>query len=492
MKLNQLLEGLDCRVLQGDSDREISGVCYDSRKVRPGDLFVCLAGARSDGHAFAAQAVAAGAAALAVEHPVEGLPQGVSVVQFPDTRLALALLSAAWFGHPARKLPVIGITGTKGKTSTACMVAAILRRAGHKVALIGTIGTWIGEDFTPTDNTTPESYLVQQTLAQAVAEGCDWAVMEVSSQAMKLSRVAGIPFACGVFTNLSPDHIGPGEHENFEEYLACKAALFRQCSFGIFNGEDPYVGQMMAQAACESEQFGACPGSHWRAEEVRRVRQGGRLEVAFHLSGILEGEVTVGLPGDFSVHNALAALAVGHRCGVDFSTMAAALAEVTVKGRLEPVPVPGEYALYLDYAHNAFSLEALLTTLRAYEPGRLICLFGCGGNRDPHRRTEMGRASGRLADISVVTSDNPRFENPLDIMEPIIRAVLEEKGVALAIADRRQAMDFCLSFAQAGDIVVFAGKGHEDYVEIEGKKYPFDERVVIRELLEKRAKNGQK
>lgn len=479
MKLSTLLASLSCQRLQGPLDREISSLCYQSQTAGPGSMFVCLPGANADGHSFARQAVAQGAAALIVERPVEGAG-GATVLQVENSRAALALLSAVWFGHPARELTTIGITGTKGKTTTACAVAQMLQRAGRKTALIGTLGFFLGEEFTPTQNTTPESYVLQECLRRAVDAGCGYAVMEVSSQALKYHRTDGIFFDCGVFTNLSPDHIGQGEHPDFQDYLRSKALLFRQCRLGIVNGEDPHVQAVLEGHICQVEVFGSAPESLYRAEDVRPTSRGGDLGVRYHLTGRLEGEVYVRMPGRFTVSNSLAAIAVCSHLGVPMPVMQAALAQTRVKGRLERVETPGDFSVYLDYAHNAYSLEALLTTLREYNPPHLYCLFGCGGGKDRHRRREMGRVSGKYADYTVLTTDNPRFEDPRDIIQECLQGVLESGGVGVAIEDREQAVAFCLSHAGPGDIIVMAGKGQEDYQDVKGAKYPFDERGIIR------------
>ncbi|MDE6837053.1 MAG: UDP-N-acetylmuramoyl-L-alanyl-D-glutamate--2,6-diaminopimelate ligase, partial [Acutalibacter sp.] len=377
-----------------------------------------------------------------------------------------------------------GITGTKGKTTTAYMIRSILEAAGYKTGIIGTVGAAVGEEAVPLPNTTPISYEVQKHLRRMADMGCRYVVMEVSSVGLKDSRVYGLPFAAGVFTNFSEDHIGGVEHKDMEEYLACKAMLFSMCPVGVVNADDPSVEKLLAHSTCRVYRYGMGAAGDLRGENCRHLNLPGLLGVAFTVAGDLSFTAQVGVPGRFNAYNALAAIACCHQLGIPVEAMKQGLLSVRVKGRVEPVPVPGNYTLLLDYAHNAVSMESLLTTLREYKPRRLICLFGAGGNRPKVRRYEMGEASGRLADLSVITADNSRFENVLDIIEDIKVGMKKTEGQYIEIPDRREAIRWCLEHAQEGDVIVLAGKGHEDYQEIEGVKYPFDERVVIRELLD--------
>ncbi len=484
MKLSVLLEKLEYECLQGSADTEVSQVVYDSRKVSEGCLFICIEGANFDGHDFAAAAAEAGAAALLVSKKVEKLPENVTVIRVEDTRYAMAFVSAAWFGHPAEKLKVIGVTGTKGKTTTTYLVKSILENAGFKVGLVGTIETIIGDEVIPASNTTPESYVLQESFAKMAEKGLDAVVMEVSSQALMQHRTQGFVFDYGIFTNLEPDHIGPNEHASFEEYMACKGLLFKQCLVGIVNGDDEHTARVVEGHTCQLETFGLHPDCMLRAENPRLVHTPGELGVDFHVAGLYDFEVEVATPGLFSVYNALCAIAICRHFGVDTETIQKALKEAKVKGRIEKVKISDKFTLLIDYAHNAMSLESLLTTLREYHPKRLVCLFGCGGNRSRQRRFEMGEVSGRLADLTIITSDNPRFEEPQAIIEDIKTGFAKTGGEYVEICDRREAIAYAISQAKEGDLIVLAGKGHEDYQEIRGKKYPMDERVIIRELLE--------
>ena len=484
MKLTDLLEKLDYKCTQGSVDIEITDVIYDSRKVTNGCLFICIEGTNFDGHAFAADVVAAGAKVLVVSKPVEVPPErDVTIIEVNNTRYAMAFVSAAWFGHPAEKLKVIGVTGTKGKTTTTYLVKSILENAGYRVGLVGTIEVIIGDTHIHADNTTPESYLLQEYFAKMAEAGLDAVVMEVSSQALMLHRTQGFVFDYGIFTNLEPDHIGVGEHASFEDYMACKALLFRQCLVGIVNGDDSHLQQVTQGHTCELESFGRGENCMLRAEDIQLVKTPGELGVQFHVTGLMDMEAHVKAPGRFSVYNALTAIAICRHFQVKDEDIQRALLAAKVKGRIEMVKVSDHFTLLIDYAHNAMALESLLTTLREYGPGRLVCLFGCGGNRSRQRRFEMGEISGNLADLTIITSDNPRFEEPQAIIDDIKAGLAKTKGKYVEICDRREAIGYAISHGQEGDIIVLAGKGHEDYQEIKGVKYPMDERVLIQELL---------
>lgn len=482
MKLTQLLERLEYEVIQGNDEIEVRELINDSRKVREGSVFVCISGAVVDGHEFVGDVAAKGAAAVIVEKDVEA-PEDMTVIRVPDTRYALALMSAAYFGYPADKMKIIGITGTKGKTTTTYMIRSILEGVGHKVGLIGTIEAIIGDEAIPAANTTPESYTIHQYFARMAEAGCDCVVMEVSSQGLMLHRTAGIPFEIGIFTNLGRDHIGPNEHADFEDYKRCKGLLFQQCRLGIANVDDPYFGDVFAKATCTTETFGFSEKADLRATDTHLVSRPGYLGVAYHVSGLMDFDVEIDIPGKFSVYNSLTAIAVCRHFQVPADKIQKALKMANVKGRIEMVKVSDEFTLMIDYAHNAMSLESLLTTLKEYQPARLVCLFGCGGNRSKDRRYEMGEVSGRLADLTIITSDNPRFEDPQAIIDDIKTGIGRTDGKYVEICDRKEAIRYAIEHGQPGDVIVLAGKGHEDYQEIKGVKYPMDERVLISEIL---------
>lgn len=482
-RLEELLKGLDIIKITGDTRVEVSDIVNDSRKVTDHSLFFCISGAAFDGHNFAREVVEKGAKVLVVEKEV-GEFEGVTVVMVENSRYAMALISAAFYDHPAKELKVIGITGTKGKTTTTYMVKSILENAGHKVGLIGTIEVIIGEKRIKANNTTPESMAVQQYFREMVEAGCDMVVMEVSSQGLMLHRTAGFTFEIGIFTNLEPDHIGPNEHESFEQYMECKGLLFKQCRYGIANIDDEHFEGVMKNATCKLQTFGFSEKADLRAEQVELLKTPGYLGIKYQTKGLVEMDVEIDVPGKFSVYNSLTAIAICLHFGVSKENMLSALKEAKVKGRIEMVKVSDKFTLMIDYAHNAMSLESLLTTLKEYEPKRLVCLFGCGGNRSKLRRYEMGEISGKFADLTIITSDNPRNENPQDIIDDIKIGIGKTNGKFVEIIDRKEAIAYAIHNGEEGDVIVLAGKGHEDYQEIQGKKYPMDERVIIQEILQ--------
>lgn len=482
MTIEQIAQQLDYELLAGDGSQEITALVYDSRKIVPGCMFVCIKGAAFDGHTCIEEAAQKQAAAVVVEQNT-AVPAGIAVLKVPDTRLALAKLSAAWFHHPASQLVTIGITGTKGKTTTTYMIKSILESTGRKVGLIGTIEAVIGEEHIPAANTTPESYVIQQYFRRMADAGCDTCVMEVSSQGLMMHRVAGFTFDIGIFTNIEPDHIGPNEHASFEDYLNCKGMLFRQCKTGIVNADDAHMANVIKGHTCTIETYGFSEQADLRAQDVHLIHRPGYLGVSYHAAGLCDIDVEIDVPGKFSVYNSLTAVAVCRHFNVPAENMKQALKQAKVKGRIEMVKVSDDYTLMIDYAHNAMSLQSLLTTLREYEPGRLVCLFGCGGNRSKIRRYEMGEVSGRLADLTIITSDNPRDEEPQAIIDDIKQGMAKTDGKYVEIIDRKEAIRYAIENGRPGDVIVLAGKGHEDYQEIRGKKYHMDERELIADIL---------
>ena len=489
MKLTSLLERLEYEVRQGSDEIEVTELVNDSRKVTEGSVFVCISGAAFDGHKFVAQAAELGAAAVVVEKDVE-VPENLTVIKFDNTRLALAEMSAAYFGYPAEELTTIGITGTKGKTTTTYMIRAVLEHAGQKTGLIGTIETIIGDERIPSVNTTPESYIVQESFRKMADAGLKNVVMEVSSQALMLHRTSGFEFDYGIFTNLAEDHIGENEHKDMDDYIHCKSLLFKQCKQGIVNGDDDYVERIIKDHTCAIETYGMKDTNDVYAENITRIQEPGYLGVAYDLKGKQEYNVHVDIPGDFTVYNSLAAISLCRHMGIVKEDVLSALNTIQVKGRLEIIKTPGDYTLMIDYAHNAMALKSILETLKEYNPNRLVCLFGCGGNRSKERRFEMGEVSGKLADFTIITSDNPRFEDPEAIIEDIKTGISKTDGKYISITDRKEAIRYAIEHGEPGDIIVLAGKGHEDYQEIKGVKHPMDERVLIAEVLKELAEKN--
>ena len=491
MKLSKICEEIEYTLLQGSLETEVRDIIYDSRKIAPETMFVCMVGAVTDGHKYIPDAVEKGASVIVVERDEEAaqIPDTITVLKVESARLALALMSAALFDHPARKLVTIGLTGTKGKTTTTYMIKKVLEMAGKKVGLIGTIGAMIGEEHLPSKNTTPESYELHRMFAAMVEAGCEYVVMEVSSQGLKLDRTAGILFDYGIFTNLSPDHIGPAEHASFEEYMECKSLLFRQCKIGVVNADDEHVDGILKGHTCEVKTFSAEREADLMASDIGFINEDGKLGMHFKVSGCMDCEAKVHIPGRFSVYNALTAIAICRHFKVSEADICKALLAARVKGRIEMVKGSNEFTLMIDYAHNEMSLRNLLETLRKFEPARLIVIFGCGGNRSVLRRYQMGETAGRLADFTIITSDNPRWEDPERIMDQIedgLRGAVcaGEKPSYIKIADRRAAVEYAVSMAEKRDIIVLAGKGHESYQEIKGIRYPLDDRKIVQEALD--------
>lgn len=477
-QLKELLEQVDFQLVQGDLTQEITDVVYDSRKAKAGCVFVCMVGAVSDGHRFLDEVIQKGAVAVIVEKEVE-VPAGITVVYVKNAREALAYMSAAYFEYPCKKMVSIGITGTKGKSTVSHMIRETLERAGKRVGIIGTIGAFINGKELETQNTTPQSYELHRFFHMMVEEGCEYMVMEVSSQGLKLDRTAGIEFDYGVFTNLSPDHIGKGEHADFAEYLSCKALLFRQCKAGIGNIDDEHFSEVFKNATCRVVTFGTDARADLRASHIEHVSNGGDLSMEFDADGIMKGTIIVGLPGRFNIYNAMCATAVCVELGISKEIILHALEHVKVRGRVEPMDVGEDFSVLIDYAHNEISARSVLTTLREYKPNRIISIFGCGGCRSRERRYTMGEAIGELSELSIITADNPRTENVLDIIEDIKLGMHRSGGKYVAIPDRQEAVTYAISQAEKGDMIILLGKGHEDYQEINGVKYHYGEREAV-------------
>lgn len=484
MKLKNLLENTEHYFIN-ELNPEITDIIYDSRKVKDGTVFVCLKGYTSDGHRYAKSAVESGAVALVISDDLDfDVPKNISVVKTPDTRLALALMSVEFFEHPAEKLKTVAITGTKGKTTTTAMIAEIFEQAGIKTGTIGTLGVVYDGKTVKTENTTPESYEIQKSMRDMINAGCKAMVIEASSIGLKHNRLAGITFDVGIFTNFSDDHIGGVEHKDMEEYLFCKSLLFRQCRFAAANIDDESWQAITKDASSPVLKFGFSELADLRAKNDHLLSDNGFIGVHFETEGLKTLALDVGTPGKFNVYNALSAISAVSFFDIPDNAIINGLKVAKVKGRVEPVKVPGNYTLLIDYAHNALSMENVLTTLRQYNPNRLITMFGAGGNRPKVRRYEMGETSGRLSDLSVITEDNSRFEDVMDIIEDIKTGINKTDGKYVVVPNRKDAIRYCIENAQDGDIIVLAGKGHEDYQEIKGVKYHMDERELIAEILE--------
>lgn len=480
MLLRELVKSLQIKSVQGSLDIEIDSVAYDSRKTKQDTLFVCIEGTVADGHKYISDAIENGTKAFLVQKHVE-VPEGITVVEIDDTRYGLACVADAFFGHPSQKLNLVGITGTKGKTTTSYMVKSIFQAANHKIGLIGTVANLIGDEILYATRTTPESFDLQSFFNDMVEKKVDSAVIEVSSQGLELHRVAKCDFDIGVFTNFSRDHIGPKEHATLEEYFNAKAKLFSMCKQAVINIDSDYGKKMAALAKCKVYTYGINEDADIKATDIVKET----TYTSFRLTSPW-GNTTIktNLQGTFNIYNALAA--IGSCClipGITLEHVKKGLMNVNVPGRMESVPTDGNYSVIIDYAHTPDSLEKVLSTVKEFAKGRVVSLFGCGGDRDTGKRPQMGEISGNIADFSILTSDNPRTEQPEKIINDIEAGITKTSGKYIKITDRRQAIKYALENAVDGDIIVLAGKGHETYQQFKDKTIHFDEREVVDELL---------
>ncbi len=483
MKLSEILKDIEILSATAALDMEIGGVSYDSRRTEKGDLFVAVKGFESDGHRFIPTAMEKGAAAVLCEDaPTDGTPY----IQIADCRRGLAIASRNFFGDPAASMTVVGITGTSGKTSSSYLIKHLLESAlGAKVGLIGTNGHMIGEEFLPSAYTTPESYELHKLFRRMADEGCSHVVMEVSSHSLALERVAGIRFDTALYTNLSQDHLD--FHKTMEEYAAAKKKIFSMCSAACVNADDAWAAYMTEGASCPVLRFSAeRADADLYAGDIALSAEGVRFTASYRGE---RAETSLGIPGLFSVHNALGVIAVGLSLGLPLADCAAALRDAKgVKGRLERVPTDGDYTVLIDYSHKPDALENVLRTLRPLTRGRLIVLFGCGGDRDRLKRPIMGRIAEELADLCIVTSDNPRTEDPETIIDEILAGMSGDPERILRICDRAEAIRTALDKARGGDVILLAGKGHEDYQIVGHEKHHMDEREIVADYLRIRGK----
>lgn len=494
--LKSLMEGLEYNIICGSETTAITSVVYDSRKAAAGSLFVCVRGFVSDGHRYITQALDKGACAILIQEDQDILTvpelcekasvNNAAVLSAIDTRRGLAHASAAFFSHPSEKLNLLGITGTKGKTTTSYMVRDIFEKAGRVTGLIGTVSNIVAGEVRQAERTTPESYDLQQLLNEMVQKNSDSCVMEVSSQGLMLDRSYGCRFTVGAFTNLYHDHIGEHEHANMQEYMEAKLLLFDQSETGVINADADSFDKIIdyAKKRCPVFTYGIDNSCSVRAVQIHKDIQNGKIGTSFTLTSPWYNEsVFIAMPGKFNVYNALCAISMAGVCGIPFDAVREGLAGVSVPGRLQMVPHTGSFTVLVDYAHNAASLENLLATLREYCTGRLITLFGCGGDRAKSRRYEMGEVSGKLSDLTIITSDNPRSENPMDIIADILQGFAKTDGRYMLEPDRKAAISLALSLAQKDDFVIIAGKGHENYQIFGDKTIHFDDVETAAEQL---------
>lgn len=478
MKLSEILDGVS---VQGtfNPETEISDIVYNSAKAKDGVMFVCLCGFSVDGHDFAVDAYKKGCRVFLCQKQIS-LPTDADVILCSDTRQALAFCSCNFFRHPSKEIAVIGITGTKGKTTTAHIVKSALCSAGIKCGIIGTVGAGYDDVTLPTVNTTPESYETQKMLRIMADAGCRAAAIEVSSLGLKFHRVDGMRFAVGIFTNLSPDHIGKNEHDSFEEYAWWKKQLFALCDNAVVNLDDDFCGEILDFCRCNTVTYGKNKNADYRLTYTEKIKNGSSLGVSFTIEkNSVKRKYTIGLPGEINAHNAAAAVATADILGANDDGIKKGLESVYVKGRCEIVPAGTDYTIVIDYAHNGVSLKSIIQTLAEYDHNRIIALYGSVGGRTQLRRQELGEVSGEMCDLTVITSDDPDFEDPEKIMDDIAAAIEKKGGKYVKIADRAQAIRYAMSIAKKGDILILAGKGHEEFMKINGKKVPFSERKEI-------------
>lgn len=488
MELKEILVGIEGLKVKGSLEINVSKIESSSYNIKEGDMFVAIDGFEQNGHEYIGEAIKKGAKVIMAQadkltrEMVKDLPADVTFVLAPDTRHAISICACNYYKNPSKKLKLIGVTGTKGKTTTTFMIKSLLEKQGFKVGLIGTICTYIGEkNLGDNDRTTPESLELQELLSKMVEEKCEYAVMEVSSQSLKLGRVDGCQFEIGIFTNFSKDHISAKEHSSMEDYFESKVKLFKMCKYAYINADDIYANKLLRLVPnCNFTTYGIDNPANLLAKDITVTNSYVDFKVKL---GERNERVKAGIPGRFSVYNSLAAISVALKYGVSSQNIQETLLNIRVPGRSELVDNDKELTIMIDYAHTPESLESILTTVRTYTQGKVICVFGCGGDRDPGKRPMMGNIAATLADHTIITSDNPRTEKPEEIVEQIEAGAKKTKGSYEKIVDRKQAISKAIHMAHKKDIVVIAGKGHELTQEIKGKKYPFDEREVIREIL---------
>ena len=483
MKLSEILKNIDFECNNFNGELLINDVVFDSRKAAQDTIFVCIPGFSRDGHDFAREVYEKGTRVFVVERNVD-LPEDAIVLKCKSSRKFLAVASSNLFGNPSSKLNTIAITGTKGKTSISFMLKAIYESAGHKVGVIGSTGVYIGDAFFETVNSTPESYLLHKYYADMVDAGCDTAIIEATSQGFKLDRTYGIHFNSAIFSNLSPDHIGENEHKDFDEYLNCKKMLFSQCDRMIVNYDTEHFEKIIENESCPIFTVSEGKTTDFRFGNSKFTTDKKSLKTEFSFYENNKSHVIdLNTPGHFSVSNAALAIALARKDGIDYDAITCGLKKAFVKGRMEIVPTETPYTVIIDFAHNEFSVKNLFDTIKLYNPKRIISVFGCGGNRSKLRRYGMGEVIGANSDLSIITSDNSRFEKVEDIIDDILIGMHKTNGNYVIYPKRREAIKEALREAREGDVILLIGKGLEMYEEIEGVQYPFDERAVVYESL---------
>ncbi len=488
MELKKILSGIEGLKAKGELDLEILNITSDSREVKEGSLFIAIKGFDVDGHQFIKNAIENGAKVILVNESeikniISEIKDKITIITAPDTRIALAKCACNFYDNPSRKFNLIGVTGTKGKTTTTYMIKKVLENQGIKTGLIGTIATYIGDKkIEDSARTTPDSIKLQSFFAQMVDEGCKAVVMEVSSQSLKLHRVDGSDFNIGIFTNFSEDHISPKEHPNMEDYFESKVKLFEMCKYGFINADDINTIKLPKLVPeCEIKTYGIDNEANMLAKDITITNS--YVDFKVKLNGKNE-RIKTYIPGRFSVYNSLAAICVAEKLGCQTDKIKEALEEVRVPGRSELVDNKLGLTIMIDYAHSPESLQSILQAVKSYTRGKVISVFGCGGDRDHGKRPQMGEISGKIANYTIITSDNPRTEKPEEIVKEIETGIKKTKGRYECIVDRTEAIKSAIKMATKIDIIVLAGKGHETYQEINHVKYPYDERVIIKQIID--------
>lgn len=480
MLLQYLLEEIETKKIIGKTDIEIGKIEYNSKKISKLDVFIAIDGYKENGEEYIEEAVKRGAVAVIIDSKCKYKNEEITVIKVENTRIVLAQMASKYYEYPSSKLKIIGITGTKGKTTTSYMIRDILLASGKKTGMVGTIYNTYGTKKIESIRTSPESLDLQRLLKDMVDSSMEYVVMEVSSHALELYRVYGIKYIVSVFTNLSEDHLD--FHGTMDNYLLAKAKLFEQSDFALVNADDIYVPKLTKMIKCKMARFGLDNESNITATDIKVGN--GKTEFKMYINKMLQ-PIIVNIPGRFTVYNALAAIGVTSMLGCQMDAILKALSEVTVPGRSEVVDVNKTFTIIVDYAHNPASLEAILSNTKKYSKGRVICVFGCGGNRDTEKRSMMGEISGRLSDFTIVTTDNPRDEVPSKISSQIEEGLKKTRGLYKVIENRKEAIKFAIRIAWKNDTIIIAGKGHETYQELAGgKRIDFDERKIAREIAE--------
>jgi UDP-N-acetylmuramoyl-L-alanyl-D-glutamate--2,6-diaminopimelate ligase len=483
MNLKELLKDCKYELINGSLDKYITEISYDSRKIKKDNLFVALTGFMVDGHKYIESAIKNGANTILVEQDIKNDNQDITIIKVENTRRTLATISRTFYNYPDKELTTIGITGTKGKTTTSWTIMKILEESGNNAGCIGTMGVFFKNKYYHTVNTSPESYDVYKYMREMLNDGVKYLVMEVSSQSLKLHRWEDMTFDYAVFTNLSLDHIGGDEHESYEDYIYCKSLLFKQCKIGLFNLDDKEYHKMTHNFTGKAYTFGVNKKADLRLVKSQNIIKPGFIGIEMEVEGLINNKFKVSIPGKFNAYNMMCALAIGKLLNIDIESMKKTLSHISVKGRLEPVKVSDKFNVLIDYAYQGIAMENVIKTIREANPKRIVVVFGCGGNRSKQRRYDCGKIASTYADYSILTADNSRYENVNDIINDILTTFTKKDNNYIIIPDRKAAIKYSIVNAREGDVIMILGKGHEDYQEINGIRHPFDERVIIKEIL---------